>query len=33
MILVATPDLVRAYDEPTSVENLASVPLLSMAAV
>jgi len=32
MILVATPDLIRAYGEPATIENLAEMPLLSMAA-
>lgn len=32
MILVATPDVIRAYGEPAAIENLVNMPLLSMAA-
>ena len=32
MILVATPDIVRACGEPATIEDIAEMPLLSMAA-
>jgi Transcriptional regulator len=32
MVLVATPDLVRAYGEPAALEDVASIPTVSMAA-
>lgn len=32
MILVATPDFIRAYGEPVAIEDMANMPTISMAA-